>query len=124
MGSMEYIDTNVLVRIITGDDEKLAEQAITEIQGGSQNEFAVLDAVLVELWFVLEFHDYKMSRLDIAEALEALTSAPQIFITENTQEARTYKPHLKLDYADCSLLIIGDKDGVFTFDKDLRESLP
>ena len=32
---MKYIDTNVLVRVITGDNQTLATQAINEIQRGS-----------------------------------------------------------------------------------------
>lgn len=117
---MKYIDTNVLVRIITGDDKTLAEQAIAQIQGGAKNEFSILDAILVELCFVLEFHDYKMARPDIAEAIEALLAAPQIQVADSTRHAlELYKNHPKLDYADCLLLAVGGKDGVVTFDKDL-----
>ncbi len=117
---MKYIDTNVLVRIITGDDKTLAEQAIAQIQGGAKNEFSILDAILVELCFVLEFHDYKMARPDIAEAIEALLAAPQIQVADSTCHAlKLYKNHPKLDYADCLLLAVGGKDGVVTFDKDL-----
>ena len=42
---MKYIDTNVLVRVITGDDKALAEKAIAQIQSGAQNKFGILDAV-------------------------------------------------------------------------------
>jgi predicted nucleic-acid-binding protein len=121
---MKYIDTNVLVRIITGDNKVLAEQAIAQVQGGAQNEFSILDAVLVELCFVLEFHDYKMSRTDIAEAIETLVAVPQIFITDNTLHAlELYKKHPKLDYTDCLLFVAGGKEGVLTFDNDLRKIL-
>ena len=121
---MKYIDTNVLIRVITGDDKALAEQAIAQIQSGGQNEFSILDAVLVELCFVLEFHDYKMSRTDIAEAIEALIAIPQISVTDKTINAlRLYKKHPKLDYTDCLLFQIGGKNGVLTFDNELRKTL-
>ncbi len=73
---MRYIDTNVLVRVITGDDQKLATQAIAEIQRSGQNELYILDAILVELCFVLEFHAYTMTRNNIAAALVALIATP------------------------------------------------
>ena len=121
---MKYIDTNVLVRVITGDDKILAEQAITQIQSGAQNEFSILDAVIVELCFVLEFHDYKMLRNDIVEAIEALIAIPQISVTDNTINAlKLYKDYPKLDYTDCLLFVMGGKNGVLTFDNDLHKIL-
>jgi len=121
---MKYIDTNVLVRVITGDDKALAEKAIAQIQSGAQNEFSILDAVLVELCFILEFHDYKMSRSDIATAIETLLAIPQIFVTDTTlRTLRLYKQHSRLDYTDCLLFVVGGKNGIVTFDDDLRKIL-
>ena len=121
---MKYIDTNVLVRVITGDDQTLAVQAINKIQGGAQNEFCILDAILVELCFVLEFHDYKMARGDIADAIGALIAVPQISVSDITlRTLALYNERPKLDYADCLLFVMGGKKGVLTFDNDLREAL-
>ncbi len=114
---MKYIDTNVLVRVITGDNKTLAAQAITDIQSGAQNSFCILDAILVELCFVLEFHEYKMARTDIGDAIEALLDVPQISVSDRTlRTLKLYKEHPKLDYADCLLFVLGGKAGVLTFD--------
>lgn len=121
---MKYIDTNVLVRIVTGDDQALATKAILEIESGGQSEFCIIDAVLVELCFVLEFHAYAMTRKDIATAIETLIATPQITVSDKTLLAlKLYKEHPKLDYADCLLFVLGGKNGVLTFDKDLQKSL-
>ena len=121
---MKYIDTYVLVQVITGDDKALAEKAIAQIQSGAQNEFSILDAVLVELCFVLEFHDYSMSRLDIVTAIETLLAVPQIFVADTTLRAlRLYKEHPKLDYTDCLLFVVGSKNGIVTFNDDLSKIL-
>jgi predicted nucleic-acid-binding protein len=121
---VKYIDINVLVRVITGDNRKLAAQAIAEIQRGGQNEFYVLDAILVELCFVLEFHVYKMTRSKIAAALSALIATPQIMVADTSLQAlELYKQNPKLDYADCLLWATGGKDGVLTFDGDLSRAL-
>jgi predicted nucleic-acid-binding protein len=121
---MKYLDTNLLVRIITGDDQTLAEQAITTIERGSQGEFCIVDAILVELCFILEFHSYRMKRGDIATAIETLLASPQITVSEPTKKALTlYREHPKLDYTDCLLVALGGKQGVVTFDKDLQKEL-
>lgn len=121
---MRYVDTNILVRIITGDDQMLAAKAIAEIENGAQNEFCIIDAVLVELCFVLEFHEYAMVRDDIIAAIEALVATPQITISDKTSLAlNTYKRQPKLDYADCLLFTLGGKNGVLTFDKNLQKTL-
>ena len=121
---MKYIDTNVLVRVITGDNQTLATQAINEIQRGGQNEFYILDAVLVELCFVLEFHAYKMTRDNISEALKTLVATSQISIADTSLRAlELYEQNPKLDYADCLLWATGGKDGVLTFDSDLAKAL-
>lgn len=115
---MKYIDTNILVRVITGDDQTLAAKAIAAIEHGVQHEFYILDAVLTELCFILEFHTYAMARSDIAAAIEALIASPQIVVEESTRSAlKLYAKHVKLDYVDCLLLARGGKDGVLTFDK-------
>src|SRR5258706_12538146 len=109
---------------MTGDNVALAERAITEIQSGAAREFCILDAILVELCFVLEFHDYAMARRDIADALQTLLATPQIFVADTTRQAlKLYKQHPKLDYADCLLYAFGGKTGVLTFDNDLHKTL-
>lgn len=121
---MKYLDTNILVRVITGDDQALAEKAIAIIEGGSQGEFSIIDAVLVELCFILEFYTYRMKRNDIAAALEALIATPQITVSDKTKAALTfYRKYPKLDYTDCLLFVLGGKHGIVTFDKDLQRDL-
>lgn len=121
---MKYIDTNVLVRIITGDDQVLANKAIAEIERGGKEDFCIIDAVLVELCFILEFHTYAMARVDIVKAIEGLIAAPQITVSDQTSRAlELYGKHPKLDYADCLLFVLGGKHGVLTFDTDLQKTL-
>lgn len=122
---MRYIDTNVLIRVITGDNPIMAKKAIAEIESCGQNELCVLDAILVEVCFVLEFHDYKMTRVNIATALQTLLAIPQIYTSADTiRTLEMYSKFPKLDYADCLLAVMGGKRGVMTFDSDLLNSLP
>jgi predicted nucleic-acid-binding protein len=81
----------------------------------------------VQFWptiMILEFHAYAMARTDIVEAIEALIATPQITVTDKTLHTlKLYEKYPKLDYADCLLFMLGGKNGVFTFDKDLQKSL-
>lgn len=121
---MRYVDTNILIRVITGDNTVMAHKAIAEIERCGQNELCILDAILVEVCFVLEFHDYKMARGDIATALQTLVATPQIYTSNDTIDAvEMYSKFPKLDYADCLLAIMGGQHGVLTFDSDLLKSL-
>lgn len=121
---MRYLDTNVLVRIITGDDPAIAQKALEEITRGAKDSYCIHDSVIVELCFVLEFHNYAMKRKDIAEALLTLAAAPQIALADNSHEAvLLYQQHPKLDYTDCLLYALGGKAGVMTYDKELQKLL-
>lgn len=121
---MKYIDSNVLIRIITGDNPKAAHLALQTIEAAAQGEYIVDTTVLVEVCFVLEFHDYKMQRKDIADALLALASATQVSMSKQAVNALTlYKKHTKLDFTDCLLFVLGGKDGVYTFDKEFSKTL-
>jgi predicted nucleic-acid-binding protein len=121
---VRYIDTNVLVRVITGDVPEQANAALREFDDADQGEFFIDPTVIVELCFVLEYHDYAMTRADIADALLTLISSPQINASKEAVRAlELYKKHLKLDFTDCYLFALGGKNGVFTYDKDLRKTL-
>ena len=122
---MTYLDTNVVIRIITGDQPDKAEEALTVIQQGSRNSFVIIDAILVEICFVLEFHVYRMSRADIADALFALSSSPQVLISPTSKQAiEYYRSHPKLDYADCLLWALHTPTtDVMTFDMHLSTLL-
>ncbi len=79
--------------------------------------------ILVEVCFVLEFHDYKMDRESIAEALLALTTSPQIFVTEATiQTLNVYKKIISLIMQSACFCVSGGKKGVYTFDKRLAKT--
>jgi predicted nucleic-acid-binding protein len=108
---MRYVDTNILVRVITGDNHQLATQALQEIEHSERNSLFIHDAVLVELCFVLEFHDYAMARHDIADAITILADSSQITVAPHSLQAiDRYRQHVKLDYADCLLWVLGDGD--------------
>lgn len=70
---MIALDTNVLVRLVTRDDEAqaLRAKAVFDACGSKDGELFVADIVLVELCWTLE-RSYRLDRSDIANTVRAL----------------------------------------------------
>ena len=79
---MIAIDTNVLVRFLTQDDETQAKAACNFMAGLKvSNPGFICREVMVELVWVLE-RAYGCSRTEVATALEGLLSASELEIEE------------------------------------------
>lgn len=120
------VDTNVLMRLVTGDVPHLAEQAATEIGRHRAGTIVVPDYILAELAFVLEFHKpYAWKRHQIVDAMKDIHTTPQFAVSRTAREAIKYYTEPKLDFPDC-LLIAHAKlhnTGILSFDKDLQKTL-
>lgn len=120
------LDTNVLLRFITGE---LADQAadvakLMSAADAGQVKLAVLPMVLAEAVFVLtEFYEH--SRREIADVLSHLISSPGFHSEE--QERMLQALQLfgagKLDFVDCYLAAASVRDGrtVVSFDRALAK---
>lgn len=126
---MIYIDSNIIIRLIAHDVPELAQQAIKMLEDAvNQGEdLAVLDAVITEACFVLEFNQgYRLPREVIFDGLYAILDNLGVQRGEYTDRALvTYVKHPKLDYVDCLLLTAagGKRADVLTFDKRLMAEL-
>jgi predicted nucleic-acid-binding protein len=82
---MIAIDTNVLVRFLTQDDDAQFQVAAGLIEGCTRDVPGyVCREVMIELVWVLE-RAYKYSREEIAEALLSIVTASQLSV-ENAQD--------------------------------------
>ncbi len=116
---MKYLDTNILVRLITGDDHVLRQKAVELIESAGKEELFIDNTVLVELCFVLEFQVYKMMRDDICGAIRDVMTLSQITYDPSlTKIIDLYGQYQKLDFTDCALLVLSQSN-VVTFDKDI-----
>lgn len=71
------IDTNILVRIITRDDEKQSQIALDYVSNSS-TPFVINHIVICELVWVLE-SAYKYDKKQIIKALECILKVKQFF---------------------------------------------
>ena len=120
---MIAIDTNILVRYLTQDDEiqsKAAEDLLSEYDEKPQSIF-INNIVLCELVWVLE-RGYKYSKEQIATAIRIILSTT-VFTFEHHNilwMALEDYDHNKADFADCLIVQLNKFHGfhkTFTFDK-------
>ncbi|MFB2835036.1 PIN domain-containing protein [Floridanema evergladense] len=118
------LDTNILVRYLTQDDEQQWQQAVTLIQ---QNQPCfIANIVLCELVWVLRGGNYGFSKDEIIHILEAmLHSAAFEFESRSIvdQALQIYK-QVRADFSDYLIGVIARQAGcteTVSFDSKLKE---
>jgi predicted nucleic-acid-binding protein len=119
---MRAVDTNVLVRLITGDDEKQAVVAEAFVTRGAW----VSHIVLAETAWVLR-RAYNLDDAGIAAAVEMLLNQETLSLQDAevvTAALDQYRRRPALGFSDCLFLEIARKAGhlpLGTFDKNLSK---
>ncbi|QHG18395.1 type II toxin-antitoxin system VapC family toxin [Nostoc sp. ATCC 53789] len=117
------LDTNILVRYLTKDDEKQWEQAAEIIEGGEQ--CFVANIVICELVWVLRSNTYQFSREEISNTIELMVQC-SVFELENRSLVYQALQRFKQGSADSSDYLIGaiaqdyGCSSTVTFDRKLR----
>lgn len=119
------IDTNVLVRFLTGDDPRQAETATEWIQAAIKKEekFFLNRIVLCELVWVLS-GSYGFPKSRIVETLEELLSTEHLIVDDDkiTFAALEDYASSNVDFADCLIGRGNEAKGcstTLTFDRKL-----
>ena len=123
---MIAVDTNVLVRLLVGDDPSQAAKAQALFDRAAEGGVSVWvsDTVLVELAWTLG-RAYARDRRDIVKALRALSSHGTVAL-ESPAAARAATDafeHGPADFADCLLSIKAQAAGcdqLATFDRSMK----
>ena len=119
---MRSVDTNVLVRLITGDDEKQATVAEAFVTRGAW----VSHIVLAETAWVLS-RAYDLDDAGIAAAIEMLLNQETLSLQDAevvTAALDEYRRRPALGFSDCLVLEIARKAGhlpLGTFDRNLSK---
>ncbi len=126
---MIALDTNVLVRLVTRDDEAQARRAkgVFDRHSGENRGLFVSDIVLVELCWTLA-RSYELSRADIARTVRALLDNAGIGLESPAavKSALVYFEAGSADFPDCLIVAKAGQLGcshTFSFDKRMG-SLP
>jgi predicted nucleic acid-binding protein len=106
-----FLDTNVLVRHLTGDPPAQARRATRYLKRA--DELLLADLILAEVAYVLESF-YEATRAQVAATLRAILAFPTIrtLDAELLQRAvEVYEVH-GLDFADAYLVATAERTGV------------
>ena len=106
-----FVDTNVLVRHLTGDPPAQARRA-TAMLGGS-DELILTDLVFAEVVYVLESF-YERPRREIADIGRAMLAHDSILVTNHDLLLRAIELYedLRLDFAEAYLSALAELTGV------------
>ncbi|MES2299091.1 MAG: type II toxin-antitoxin system VapC family toxin [Pseudomonadota bacterium] len=121
------LDTNILVRLLTCDDQKQAAQAraLLDKHAADDGALFVSDIVLAELAWTLD-KGYRHSKADIGKAMKALAENATLGFEsrEVLRQAQKLFANSKAGFADCLIVakaMAAGCDAVATFDKSMRE---
>ncbi len=117
------LDTNVLVRYLTRDDETQWQQTVDLITAGET--CFISNIVLCELVWVLESKQYQLSKSEILETLEQMLQSPEFEFEDRTTIYRAIQ-RTQQGQADFSDYLIGTTaekfgcDEIVSFDRQLK----
>ena len=116
-----FLDTNVLVRHITGDPPDQARRATRYLEQADQ--LVLPDLILAEVAYVLDSF-YRMPRGETATALRASLTFPAVRVIDQLLLLRTIELYefQRLDFADAYLVASAETTGVAaiaSFDHDI-----
>lgn len=106
-----FVDTNVLVRHLTGDPPDLAQRATAFL--GSERELLLTDLVAAETAYVLESF-YKAPRADVAQSLRSLVAFESIVCVDPAMLLRAIEVYEtdRIDFAEAYLVACAETTGV------------
>jgi predicted nucleic acid-binding protein len=106
-----FVDTNVLIRHLTGDPPAQARRATSYLERA--DEILLPDLILAEVADVLESF-YEVARAEIATTLRAVLAFPAIRVLDAEllrRAVEVYEVH-RLDFADAYLVASAERTGV------------
>ncbi len=116
-----FVDTNILVRHLTGDPPEMAARATAFLTAGQ--ELLLTDLVVAETVYVLESF-YEAPRVQVAESMRSLLAFRSMVTVDPALLLRTLEVYEvdRLDFAEAYLVACAEATGVnavASFDKSI-----
>jgi predicted nucleic acid-binding protein len=118
-----FVDTNVLIRHLTGDPPAQAARATRLLAEADQ--LLLPDLIVAEIVYVLESY-YEVPRPRVAELVRAVVAFPAIGVVDEALLLRAlevYEVH-RLDFADAYLVAQAETSGVNAVVSTIRRVEP
>jgi predicted nucleic acid-binding protein len=106
-----FVDTNILVRHLTGDPPEMAARATAYL--GTERELLLTDLVVAETVYVLESF-YEAPRSQVAEAVRSLVTFDSIVCVDPALLLRAIEVYEieRIDFAEAYLAACAESTGV------------
>ena len=106
-----FLDTNVLIRHLTGDPPGQARRATAFLE--QADELLLPDVILAEVVYVLESF-YEVERRRVAELARAIVGFPAVVVVDKALILRALEVYEveRLDFAEAYLVAIAEASGV------------
>jgi predicted nucleic acid-binding protein len=106
-----FVDTNVLIRHLTGDPPAQARRATTFLE--QADELLLPDLIVAEVVYVLESF-YEVDRTRVAELVRAIIGFPAMVLIDEPVLLRALEVYEvnRLDFADAYLVATAEASGV------------
>lgn len=106
-----FVDTNVLVRHLTGDPPAQARRATRFLQ--QADELLLTDLIFAEVAYVLESF-YELGRSQVARTLRAILAFPAVRVLDGELLHRAVEVYEvdRLDFADACLVAGAERTGI------------
>jgi predicted nucleic acid-binding protein len=116
-----FLDTNVIVRHLTGDPPEMARKAAAFL--AAADELLLADLIVAETVYVLESF-YEVPRERVAELVRAVLAFPPVKVIDNRLLLRAVEIYEinRLDFAEAYLVAAAEVSGVgvvASFDKSV-----
>jgi predicted nucleic acid-binding protein len=106
-----FVDTNVLIRHLTGEPPAQARRATRYLE--QADELLLPDLIVAEVAYVLESF-YEVERADVSSTLRAILAFPAIRVLDVEllhRAIEVYEVH-RLDFADAYLVANAERTGI------------
>ena len=106
-----FLDTNVLIRHLTGDPPGQARRATAFLE--QADELLLPDLIVAEVVYVLESF-YEVERRRVAELARAIVGFPAVVVVDKALLLRALEVYEveRLDFAEAYLVAIAEASGV------------
>jgi predicted nucleic-acid-binding protein len=106
-----FVDTNVLVRHITGDPPEMAARATAYLR--SESELFLADLIVAETVYVLESF-YEAPRAQVAEIVRSLLAFDSVVVVDQGVLLRAVEVYEtdRLDFAEAYLVACAESTGI------------
>jgi predicted nucleic-acid-binding protein len=116
-----FVDTNVIIRHLTGDPPELASRATAAL--ASDDRLLLPDLILAESVYVLESF-YEVSRARVAQLMRAAIALPTVQVTHEASLLRAVEIYEldRIDFAEAYLVAQAEATGIneiLSFDRSI-----